>query len=244
LIVCAIFRDGLPASFLNQRSLNVRIKNIRNLLCLVVACFAVAGAPVQAGTWTSDFDPIGMSGTDFIRIGGSNCLPGTTAGGFFYVNGFGSNNCTATLLSANITLTSMPETSETAHLIFTDQGNSIWGVLLAADGTLLGVDSFLVGPQFATGFFTGPWWIQLDDGTGQTPPSSFLSAADPPLFNTVHLFTADCSDCAPFSEPSFTAIVDRNQFRLVADVPEPGTLGLLLGALAAGWLARRRKTAP
>ncbi len=218
------------------------IKNIRNLLCAVAASFAVAGSPAQAGVWSSDYDPLGMSGTDFIRIGGSDCLPGTTVGGFFYVNGFGSNNCVATLLSASVTLTSIPETSETANLVFTDQGNSIWGVLLAADGTLLGVDSFLVGPQFASGFFTGPWWIQLDDGTGQPPPSSFLSE-DPPLLNVVHLFTADCSDCAPFSVPSFTALVDRNQFRLVQETPEPGTLGLLLGALGAGWLARRRKTA-
>jgi hypothetical protein len=186
-----------------------------------------------------------MHGTDLIDISGSDCLPGTTTGGFFYVNGFGSNNCVVSLLNADVTLTSVPETTDTAHLTFSDLGGpetgNIWGVDLAADGTLLGVDSFLIGPQFAPGgsnaIFGGPWWIQLDAGDGQAPPDSI--DPDATFTNTVLLFGGSCPEgCFPDEVATYTANVVGNRFD---PVPEPGSLGLLLGALGAGWLARRRK---
>ena len=218
-------------------------RSYRLIACIATAVLsAAAGSPAGAGSWGSSFDPIGMHGTDLINISGSDCLPGTTAGGFFYVNGFGANNCVVSLVNADVTLTSVPETTDTAQLTF-GPSTAIWGIDLAPNGTLTGVDSFQIGPKFAPEgsnvIFNGPWWIQLDAGDGQAPPSF----ADPgaTFINTVLLFSGSCDpSCFPDSQPVYTAHVIGNEF---VPVPEPGSLGLLFGALGAVWLTRRRKAA-
>ena len=202
-------------------------------------------SPAHAGTWGDSFDPIGMHGTSLINISGSDCLPGTTTGGFFYVNGFDANNCEVSLLNASVTLTDLPA-SDSAQLTFIDLGGpatgNIWGVDLAVDGTLLGVDSFLIGPQFTPNpAFSGPWWIQLNAQDGQLPPGLNTFASDPPPNNVVNLFSGSCPEgCFPNTGngPIYIASVDGNRFFAV---PEPGSLALLACALGAGWLTRRRK---
>ena len=234
----------------NHLAMTMSTKNTRILACIAAAVsFVAAGPPAQAGNWSSKFDPIGMHGTDLFNISGSDCLPGTTVGGFFYVNNYhGTNNCVVSLLNAAVTLTDQPDTTDTADLTYIDLGSltsgNIWGVNLAADGTLLGVDSFLIGPQFApfgsNSVFNRPWWIQFDAGDGQPPPGSEGGPLTP-INNTVLLFTGTCPDnCIPDTAngPTYTAKVDGNRFDAV---PEPGSLALLAGALGAGWLTRRRK---
>jgi hypothetical protein len=44
-----------------------------------------------------------------------------------------------------------------------------------------------------------------------------------------------------FEGPEFPELADTAAFTSIRAIPEPGTLGLLLGALGTGWLARRRK---
>lgn len=217
-------------------------KSSRILLrCIAVAALlAAAGPPVRAGTWSGSFDPIGFSGTDLINIGGSNCLPGasdlTNPVNFFYVNGFsfGANNCTAALLNATVNLTDLPA-SDTAQLTFSSSAANagIWGADIGPDGTLLGVDSFPIGPATTSNpHFPGSWFIQLNANDGQFPPET-EQGGDGPTSNTVTLFNVNCpnGNCGTSDPYTFKS------------VPEPGSLGLLLGALGAGWLGRRRKAA-
>jgi hypothetical protein len=50
--------------------------------------------------------------------------------------------------------------------------------------------------------------------------------------------------CLPLATLAFDSTVLRDGYTLVlVQVPEPGTLGLIFGAVGAAWLARRRKAA-
>jgi hypothetical protein len=52
--------------------------------------------------------------------------------------------------------------------------------------------------------------------------------------------------CEPLATLAFDSTVLRDGYRLIRQtdgVPEPGTLGLILGGVGAAWLARRRKAA-
>ncbi len=228
----------------------------RILVCIAaaVALFVAAGPPAQAGNWGGKFDPPQMHGTDLFNLSGSACLPDSNLLDgpvtFLYVNGFDVNNCVVSLLNASVTLTD-PSTTDTANLTFVDAGSlnsgQIWGIDLAPDGTLLGVDSFLIGPQFApfgsNAVFNGPWWIQFDAQDGKAPPASNIFAIDPPPLNVVNLFGGFCDgNCVPDTgnPPAYIANLEGNQF---VAVPEPGSLALLAVALGVGWLTRRRKAA-
>jgi hypothetical protein len=52
--------------------------------------------------------------------------------------------------------------------------------------------------------------------------------------------------CEPLATLAFDSTVLRDGYRLIRQpdgAPEPGTLGLIFGAVGAAWLARRRKAA-
>ncbi len=216
-------------------------KPSRVIVCIATAAlFAVAGPPVWAGTWGGAFDPAGggavtgFNGTDLINIAGSDCLPGGSlpdSVNFFYVNGFGDNNCDATLLNANVTLQS--DVGDTAQLFF-GPSQAIWGIDVGLDGTLLGVDSFLIGPAFppegSNSIFDGPWFIQLSAQDGEPPPCDG-NCIDPPPNTPSNVVIL--SDGTTFTSNPYTFFA----------VPEPGSIWLLLGALGAGWLTTRRRKA-
>jgi hypothetical protein len=114
----------------------------------------------------------------------------------------------------------------TGHLNFGASTNIV--DIVIEGGELVGVDSGLFGPAFTGASCTGslcdgaPWWIE------------WVSNADP-----VFLFMGNCFEgCFPDQTPVATA------FNVTfTRVPEPGTLGLLLGGVGAAWWARRRKAA-
>jgi hypothetical protein len=91
---------------------------------------------------------------------------------------------------------------------------------------MVGLDTFLIGEQIVDvtdgqgTIYQGPIWLFFESGV-----------LNDPAF--IRLGTCTESGCTPdqTSDPAVVRI-----FR----VPEPGTLGLLLGACGAGWLARRR----
>jgi hypothetical protein len=114
----------------------------------------------------------------------------------------------------------------------------------SASSFVVGIDSLLI-PLAVGGCTSGPdnlcnydWFIEWIS----IPPFH-----DHPLFNEVLLYRETCeestSNLSFLSHPRCT----KEQFGSPAThvefspVPEPGSLALLGGALAAGWVARRRK---
>jgi PEP-CTERM motif len=193
-------------------------------LATAVAAFYASSA--SATVWHSGFDPVGtvtFSGDAFFQFDDACLAP----------DGFhDAATCNLEMTSAEIDMTDTG-TGDTAHLSFASVVPwFVTGDLVTAGGDLVGLDTDQIGPAFvsAGGSLDGPWWIQWtssSDGIG-------LPAIDP-----VFLFFGECNDgCFPDGLPSGEAIhvtFDR--------VPEPGTLGLILGGVGAAWLARRRKRA-
>jgi hypothetical protein len=91
-------------------------------------------------------------------------------------------------------------------------------------GQLAGVETGIIGPVDVS---ETDYWFQF--------LTSFNNNA---VSNVANLYT-DCSD----NECSTTAQTTSGVTFARQTTPEPGSLGLILGAFGAGWLARRRKTA-
>ncbi len=229
-------------------------KPSRILVCVAATMlFAATSLPVRAGNWGSSFDPsapLGFFGSDVINISGSDCLPGSTVGGFFYVNGFGENNCTAALVNATVTLTTpaVPPYTDTLQLPpfsapAIGSESAIWGVDIAPNGTLLGVDSFVIGPESGSTsdpLFEGNWYIALSAQDGECAPGDEECDPQPPQ----NIVTLSGGPQGGSCSSGCIASVIGNTFTPVpVTVPEPASLGLLIGALGAGWLTRRHKAA-
>jgi len=102
-------------------------------------------------------------------------------------------------------------------------------------GTLAAVDTLDVGPQFVLASpaigYEGPMWLNL----GHT------GAAGEGLAATAQLFTGSCIEgCFPSHDPATSSTVATVT---ITQVPEPATVALLLGAMTAGWITRRRRSA-
>ena len=195
---------------------------------------AVLGALAASATLTfaglahavfygNDFDPItplSFSGHALWQFDDACQTPGFHS----------ASTCHLTLLSATVDMTAGPGNS--GHLNFAPvlpATSQLIDFFINASGLLEGIDTNLIGfvfPAPCTGILCGtPWWIQW----------GVFSDGDP-----VFLWTGSCSEgCSPDSTFSGEAI--HVTFTRLGQVPERGTLGLLLGALGAGWLTRRRK---
>jgi hypothetical protein len=198
-------------------------KTLRILLgALATGAVAIFAAPASAVHYTSGFDPLGavtFSGTGLLQFDDS-CL---NADGLY-----SAAACNLVLLSASLDMTDTGS-SDIAHLDFApvlpDSTDMV--DLIISGGTLVGIDTGLIGPVFVTddgSSLFGPWWLQWQ--------------SDP-----VFLFTGGCTFvesqvCTPneFSSGEATNVTFTR-------VPEPGTLGLILGGIGAAWFARRRKRA-
>jgi hypothetical protein len=206
----------------------------------VLAAIMIWGLPAQAKTIGSSFDPDIFSGVGTFFVPdppGSDCL--TQGIGFHAVNGT-YNSCKGVVLES-ASLTAKDGLGDTFSLSLPPPmpaANAVTGIVLDP-----GVSPIVVG--FNTmeipitqvgciGTHCGPntWdieWVsglhqEEEDGNEEWAPWNPLDG----LNNQVFLFE------------------NGNQVGVathVAFTPEPGSLGLLLGALGAGWLARRRKAA-
>jgi hypothetical protein len=195
-----------------------------SLSVLAASAVLMLAGPARAGIWSSDYDPIGsitFSGRAFFQFDDS-CL----AVDGFYSAAF----CHTVFLSATADIS---DTSPaTGHLNFASvlPNTANVGDIVIVNHALAGVDTGVIGSVFpgpCTGDLCGtPWWIQFESG----------------LEDPVFLFTGSCPDgpstCTPNISPQ--GVATNVTF---ARVPEPGLLALILGALGAGWLARRRKSA-
>jgi len=196
---------------------------LRLLLTALAATLVAFAAPASAAVWSSDYDPPGaitFSGRAFFQFDDS-CLA---------TDGFHSGaSCNTVFLSATADL-SEASTGATGHLNFASVLPNTADVfnIVIVNHLLAGVDTGVIGfvfPGPCTLDLCGtPWWIQFESGFG-----------DP-----VFLFTGSCEgdSCFAFDTPQGIA---RNV--TFTRVPEPGSLALILGALGAGWLSRRRKPA-
>lgn len=214
-----------------------------------LAALACAG-PAGAANFNGRFDPISgivpnmsYDGTFTIHVDDS-CLTQTV-----FNEGFGlvanGNACgSMSLLSATVTLFETSNPSVTDLVTFAPPAISsrppLTDVVIAPSGPLFnvtGLDTSLLGPQLVSfgSIYTGPLWLQFVSDF-RVPDPAFIytgscSAGDDEDDNGTSVCTPDTNN------PSNPASVT------ITRVPEPGSLALALGALAAGWFVRRRRSA-
>jgi len=210
-------------------------KFLRTLICAWIAAGAGATATLAgAAAVTTGWDPVTSKGTALLTVG-DICLTYT---GFLKVNGFedSSNGCTVSLVSATVTLVDT-DPAETATFTL-GPSSAIWGIDVVG-GAVVGLDTFQIGPGVVGGdsALTGNWWIQWWDGVNSLEDGVGL------LVNTVSLEHATCGDTPVLNGTPCSGVVSTAKTVTFTTTPEPGSVGLLLGALGAGWLARRRKGA-
>lgn len=212
----------------HPREHDVTHKTFRMALsrAVVAAAFAALATTAQAVFVSGSFDPPDLSGTHTFELEGP-CLDGT---GQRSVNG--DTNCTVTLTRLTVLLDNSFSLDFSESLSFSGI-NSI----LVVDGQVAGVNSDVIGPAAGGGDFPGPWWIQYrldpdpvdllrgEDCASQSP--SVCTVVDTAF--VVTFFASDAN-----GNP-----IDGNGNR----IPEPGSLLLIVAALGAGWLARRRAAA-
>jgi hypothetical protein len=113
-------------------------------------------------------------------------------------------------------------------------------------GVITGIQTGPIGPTdlFTLGSLQGFGWLDFESGgmaqlllqlCPPPPPSDFVSLS---TFSSYHSYdcepSADCTPNMQLATRSDPAVVTIEQ------IPEPATTLLLLGALAAGWIVRRR----
>jgi hypothetical protein len=138
------------------------------------------------------------------------------------------------LLSASITLTNSV-TLGTQTLTFWPDPSFFPSDPITAyviqNGTLGAVDTLHIGEQIVDASpdvgYAGPLWLQL----------FHTGAAGDGLVGNATLFTGTCPEgCFEDGRQANTATVTITQ------VPEPGTVALLMVAMTAGWIVRRRRS--
>jgi hypothetical protein len=236
-----------------------------------VACFVLSTAAHAAVYYQSTFDPFNFSVEAIFEVdkpAGSMCLTGPS--GWVLANAFAlpSRPCTVTLISAVATVVDGTP-PETIYIPFVSYDNpnpnpNIIFALYDDNGAPGGIAWLpgLIGPQYTSGnvneSLNGKWWLSFFNNDLSGPP---------PHDSTAYLYYGEtcrvvfgiqvCKPKRVEGSAGIATIVNDifpSGFRPLgnerpilgvngAPVPEPGTLALALGALGAGWLARRRKSA-
>jgi len=198
---------------------------LRLCLSALTATVMALSAPARAAIWSSDYDPL----PEFVGTGSFNvpdaCL---AAEDNLYVVGALSGCSVITVLS-NVS-TNPVVIDFAAALPSTDVDSYV-----VIGGKFVGVNTGFIG-----GVDVGDvnYWFQF---VATSTPGSIESP--PSVHNLVNLF----SNCESFGDSGSVScgdpIASATQGVTFTRVPEPGSLALILGALGAGWLARRRKIA-
>jgi hypothetical protein len=237
---------------------------------LTVSAIALLfGTAAQGSYYPGHMDPggtltvPGFNGNAVFQID-SSCVPAGFTG-YEPTNqnsGVGFSGCgSASVYSANVLLYSKalsdPPTPGVVLDSFTlgtsdthglDVGNphifDVTGVYVL-NGALDGVDTFAMGSVHGSSTYSADnFWLQFvsgfcPDDTGAScpglgPDASAFVSYQPANSNSIYTSNpAVVTFGGPCSSPTNCSV----------SVPEPGTLGLILGALGGGWLARRRRGA-
>ncbi len=210
----------------------------------------------------------GFNGTAVFDIDAS-CVPVGFTGWQPTSANTGSGSCgAASLLSANVTLystlTSDPPSPGVPLGSFSlgPAGLGVFDVLgvYVVNGTLAGVDTDPLGSVPGTGAYVlDDFWLQFVSGFCEfgcrpvppmvPPPGDggelFLSTkapGDPAYIFVNNLFNPSFPATVVFGAPCPNDNPANCVFPVFpSQVPEPGILGLILGALGGSWLARRRR---
>jgi len=225
------------------------MKNMSFRQSLASAAVAVAlglsTGSADAVVYSSFFDPPDFEGIATFDVDQA-CLDA----GPGFVDPYTLSGCDVTWLTATVTLKEPTFTPRTFdyHPDFLPS-SSVVNNIFVQGGELRGVNSDVIGPVVISGDpnpnFNGPWWIQYSF----TDTSSFLASLVTPSdgafgFGIVRLFTGECrTEPEPICtrNPTPVEIAQVENFTRVSQVPEPGILGLILGALGGAWFARRRR---
>jgi len=199
---------------------------------LAAVAVALLGSPAQGKLWTATYDPDAYVGTGTFDVSDA-CLAndGPHQQGDFAL-------CTIRILG---NISTMPAVDFISIL------NDPFGIPLCNSceyevlgGKFAGVNTGIIGSVNLNDI--DDYWFEFissyDFGNNENIP--------PSVSNTVNLYKNNCGpnsdDFLVCGDPAFAA-PGPNGFVTFAVVPEPGSLALIVGALGAGWIVRRRKTA-
>jgi hypothetical protein len=196
-----------------------------------------ANAIIFVGNWDPSFGDgfqnLGFRGQTTFDVSSGCLVPPPNE-----VHGDNGDNCIITLLTASLGLYDASQGSGAPTLqtlvyapppILPDP---IDAVFVNGEFTVTGVSMNIIGPRFdttpATGY-SGPLWLQF-------VLNSDLGTSDAFIYTGTCIVLGESQICTPNTNlPSNPAAIRIS----VLQVPEPGSLALLFGALGAGWLARR-----
>ena len=203
--------------------MRVSRKPLRMFMCAAIAAaFGMFGTASQATFYGGDFDPPEILG----HFTGNFLL--NVTGACNHPNGEGSD-CRIDLVSLFI------DGSGTFGAGWTSFGQSNIGTNISFDGHLIAFDSVLINMFIPSGDgFSTFADVNVIPCTPQLRFTSNFSTD----FNGHTGFIADM-ECNNAQGQS----IGDNAIYVLRQIPEPGTLALLLGGMGAGWLTRRRKAA-
>jgi len=225
----------------------------RSLAPIAVAAVLGAAGYAQAGNYMGTYDPVDFTGSYLVHIdenclsanGGTGWIPNNGAcGSMYFINAF-------VTVQAN---TTPPDAFFPAggSLNFDLSGNQAQGTaallgILISNFEFQSPDTTLIHFTSSSPPTSDDWWIQFTSGTPCVPggdsghPACQKTPANPPG-SALYTTTPFCTNC-DFTDSAFAplALPPGNALLFNGSIPEPGTLGLLLGALGTGWVARRRK---
>jgi hypothetical protein len=217
-----------------------------SLLCACCLGGTVAHAGNVRGSWdpqfNATFNATGFLGeiTFFVP---DLCLTGTPSTPTYIDDGDPCSSGGMYLVDAEVTLYNWPNTLSILNTITfappVSPTDPILGIKVQYSatgvGTVLGLDTLPIGPQpsgVSASLAPSPLYLLFSSGAQDFPP----------LAQGAYLLPQTCEGFEPvLCSPDFTEDARSNAGAVAFATHEPGKLGLLLSAIGAGWLARRRR---
>jgi hypothetical protein len=212
----------------------IAIRKLRGLICGAVAGICLTFTSYASATaFQVNFDPPDLVGTAIFELTAPCLATDNNYNTIPELLGLVHDGCVVSLERASISTLGGPDMEYVAELPFV-----FYSSLLISNHQLAGLTTGVLLP------FVGqiPAPIRLEPAGGEFIASSLLTSfshddCDPTLSFTVTgavTFVGCGTNGRPL--PALFATVDS-----ITQVPEPGTLGLLIGAGVAGWWTRRRR---